>query len=360
MDVFTKIDQFFGIRSSGSSFTTEARAGVTTFVTMAYILFVNPSILGQAVRVDGVDLAAQLLVTTALVSGIGSWLMAFVARYPFALAPGMGTNAYFAFAVVLGLGIPWQIALGAVFVSGVLFLILSLLRIRETIVRIFPHSLKLATTVGMGLFLALLGLENSGLIVKHDVTLVTLGNLRTPESLVSLFGLVLTMILLVRRIRGAILIGILATTAFALLGQFPLYNGSAFSGWSGSLLQLPPWPKDLFLALDIRGSLNWEYASIIFIFLFVGFFDTAGALVGLSQASDVAGKKLEGAAYDACFFVRRFGNSYRSFVGIKYNGLLCGVCSRYRRRRAYRFYCICSWLALFSQYFLLANSCCYS
>lgn len=280
------VDRFFGIRQSGSSFALETRAGLTTFVTMAYILFVNPSILSQAISIPSPNLTAQLLTTTALAAAIGTWLMAFIARYPFALAPGMGTNAYFAFSVVLGMHVPWQTALGAVFISGILFILLSLFRIREMVVRIFPESLRHATTAGIGFFLALLGLENAGLIVKHETTLVSMGNITTPNCIVSLFGLLLTTILLVRKVRGAIFIGIAATTLFAILGKFPIFDGQVFRGLPTSFIQAPQWPKDLLFAMDLRGSLELGILGIVFVFLFVDFFDTAGTLIALSQSTN--------------------------------------------------------------------------
>ncbi len=288
-----KVDKIFQIRASRSSPLIEVRAGLTTFVTMSYILLVNPLILGQAIPIEGIF--PQLLTSTALVSGVGCWLMAFLARSPFALAPGMGMNSYFALSLVLGLGVPWQTALGAVFISGALFVLLSLFRIREVLTQMIPDNLKYASSAGLGLFLAMIGLQNAGIIVKHEHTLVTLGDLHSPATFVALIGLVATLIFLAFRWRGAIVLGIVLATAFAILAQMPVYGGRPFAGFSDGWLRFPQMPKDLWLSLDLKSALTWEMSGVIATFIFMLFFDTAGSLVGLSQ---LAGFPLQKDSHD--------------------------------------------------------------
>lgn len=248
---------------------------------MAYILFVNPQVLGKAINIPGIE--SQLLTTTALAAAFGTLVMALVARYPFAVAPGMGMNAYFTYSVVLGQGIPWQAALGAVFIGGVVFAMLSVARVRELILDAIPLPIKLATTAGIGLFLAIIGCENAGLVVAHPATLVTLGNLGSGGVLLSLFGLFTISALLAHRVRGAILIGIVLTTGLAILTRAPVYNGAAFPGLHGAIIQAPHWPVDLFMAMDLRQAFDLGIFGIIFIFLFVDLFDTAGSLFALSE-----------------------------------------------------------------------------
>lgn len=283
--LLTTIDAYFGVTAAGSRLAIEARAGLTTFLTMAYILFVNPMILGQAIQIDGQPATAQLLTATALAAGIGSLLMGVWARYPFAIAPGMGINAYFTYSVVLGHGVPWQTALGAVFIGGLVFLVLSVTGIREAIINAVPQGLKTATSVGIGLFLAIIGANAAGLIQAHPVTLVQLGNLTSPGVLIALFGLLVTACLLALRVRGALLLGIIASTLAAIACGAPVYAGKAFAGLPGGIVQAPTWPTDLFLAMDLQGALALGVWGIVFMFLFVDLFDTAGTLFGLATKS---------------------------------------------------------------------------
>ncbi|MEA2688847.1 MAG: adenine/guanine/hypoxanthine permease, partial [Candidatus Eremiobacteraeota bacterium] len=280
------IDAYFGIARAGSTVPRELRAGLTTFLTMSYVLFVNPQVLGSAIT--GVDnVFAKLLIVTALAAAIGSLLMALVARYPFAQAPGMGLNAYFAYTVVLGQHIAWQTALGAVFVSGTLFVILSLLGVRQAVVRAIPNPLKFAVTAGIGMFLAFIGLKNAGAIVANPATFVTLGALTSPPVLIALFGLILTSASLVRRVRGAIVYGIAAATLLGIVTHAPLYPGPhgtlvPFGGFPNGVVALPVWPSGLIGALDVRAALSLGAAAIVFTFFFVDFFDATGTLVGLA------------------------------------------------------------------------------
>lgn len=278
-----KVDNWFGVTRAGSSLGTELRAGLTTFLTMAYILFVNPEILSQAIHIDGVDVRGQLLTATAIAASVGSLLMGLWARYPFALAPGMGLNAYFTFSVVLGLGIDWRAALGAVLTSGVVFLLLSLAGIRDRVIQAIPTSLKAATTAGIGLFLAIIGLGTIGIVEPHRVTLVTLGNLTSATVLIGVLGLLTMTSLLILRVRGAILIGIVATTAAAIVSGAPVFDHQPFAGLGGSFLRAPVLPTDLLLQLDLAGAFQRGILGVVFIFLFVDLFDTAGTLMGLSD-----------------------------------------------------------------------------
>src|SRR5476649_435392 len=202
-----RLERYFEFQKLGADWKTEILAGFTTFMTMAYIVFVNPAILHEA----GMPLAA-VTAATCLSAAAGSFLMGGFARYPIALAPGMGLNAYFTYSVVKGMGVPWQTALGAVFLSGVAFLLLTLLGVRQLIVAAIPFELYAAVAAGVGLFIAFIGFRNAGLIVPHPATLVTLGNMRNPHTLLAVFGLLATSALLARRVPAAMLIGILLTT----------------------------------------------------------------------------------------------------------------------------------------------------
>ena len=281
--MLTRIDRFFGVTSSGSSWRIEGRAALTTWLSMCYILVVNPAILGTAVSIDGVDLRAELLSATALCAGVGCCIMGLLARQPFAIAPGMGLNAYFAYTVVLGRGVPWQTALGAVFVSGVCFTLLSVAGVRAAVVRALPRELRVATTAGIGLFLAHLGLQASGIVVEHPATLVTLGDVTGWGPTLTLMGLTLCGVLMHHRVTSAIWVSMLATTALAIACEAPVYAGQAWSGLHGGWIQWPAWPVHLVGALDIAGALQLGLFDIVFVFLFVDFFDTAATLVALTD-----------------------------------------------------------------------------
>jgi len=264
-----RLEQYFEFDRLHTNWRTETLAGVTTFVTMAYIIFVNPSIL----RETGMPFAA-VLAATCVCAALGSILMGAIARYPIALAPGMGLNAYFTYTVVKGMGLPWETALGAVFLSGVAFLILTLAGVRQLIVEAIPAELYAAVAAGIGLFIALIGLRNAGIIVQSPSTLVALGNLRDKNVLLALFGLLVTAALLARGVRAAVLIGILASVAVgAALGlvqwspQF--YSLREMSATAGKL--------------DIRGAWHTGFLEIVFVFLFVDMFDNVGTLVGVSK-----------------------------------------------------------------------------
>jgi len=280
--LFQALAKYFGFKEKGTSWSNEIIAGLTTFVTMAYILFVNPNILGDA----GMPKSAVLM-ATAIGSGIATLTMGLYAKLPFALAPGMGLNAYFAYSVCQGLGLPWQVALGAVFIDGLIFLILSILPVRRWIIQSIPLNIKLATSVGIGLFIALIGLKSAGIVVKSDATLVTLGSLKTPETLLSIFGIIVIALLMALNVKGNILIGILITT---IVGAFIKgSNGEYITHFTGNIIALPNWSEfsKTFLALDILGALKWGFFSIIFTFTFVDMFDTVGTISGLASKLNI-------------------------------------------------------------------------
>lgn len=312
------IDRYFGIQDSGSTVGREVRAGITTFLTMSYILFVNPLILGKVIVVP--NAFQQLLFATAMASCVGSIVMGVVGRYPFATAPGMGLNAYFTFSVCMVLHIPWQTALGAVFVEAILFMVLSLTGVRQIILDGIPTNLKFATTTGIGVFLALIGLENAGIVGRHPETLVTLGQLGSASALLTVFGLVLTAVLLARRVSGAILYGILATTLLAIATHAQVYPGPdtariAFPGLEGAPIQAPVWPRDLFGAMDVRGALTMGLLNVVFVFLFVEIFDTAGTLIGLATKAGYVDEKGQLPRANLAFFSDAVGTAAGAVLG---------------------------------------------
>jgi AGZA family xanthine/uracil permease-like MFS transporter len=287
------IDRYFGIAASGSTLSRELRAGLTTFLTMSYVLLVNPDVLGNAIVIP--DGFPKLLVVTALAAATGSLMMGLIARYPFALAPGMGLNAYFAFTVVLGQKIPWQTALGAVAISGCIFVVLSIVGVRQAIVRAIPNHLKYSVTAGIGMFLAFIGLKNAGVVVANPETFVTLGGLTSAPVLIAIAGLIVTSVLLVRRTPGAILIGIVASTLLAIVTRAPVYFGPKgamvpFAGFSNGLIALPIVPTGLIGALDLKAALGLGVASVVFTFFFVDFFDATGSLVALANKAGILDK----------------------------------------------------------------------
>ena len=263
------IERLFALTSNQSTIRRELLGGVTTFLTMAYIIVVNAQILSQAgIPADGVVFA------TCIASAIATLVMGLYANYPIALAPGMSLNAYFTYTVCLGMHVPWRTALGAVFLSGVLFVLLTVTRVREQIVNGIPHGLKHATAGGIGMFIAFVGLRSAKLVVANRATFVSLGSFADPQVQAACVGIVLTLILMVRRVNGAILLGILGTT---LLGIF-----RGLAQWPSSVLALPN-PHATLLQLDIKGALHLGLVEIIFIFLFVDLFDNVGTMVGVCE-----------------------------------------------------------------------------
>jgi AGZA family xanthine/uracil permease-like MFS transporter len=263
------MDRFFAITERGSTVRTELLAGLTTFLTMAYIVIVNPGILAAA----GIDQGAAFT-ATCLAAAIATMAMGLLANYPIALAPGMGLNAYFAFAVVQGMGVPWQVALGAVFVSGLLFFAVSVLRIREWLINAIPLSLKLGIAAGIGFFLGLIGLQNMGVVVDHPATLVSLGPLSKTSTLLACAGFILIAGLSARRVPGAIVIGIVVTAVAGI--PFGL---TSFKG----IVAAPPSLAPTFLQMDIAGALGLGILGIVFTFFLVDVLDNAGTLIATTH-----------------------------------------------------------------------------
>jgi adenine/guanine/hypoxanthine permease len=263
------LDRYFGLAENGTDLRTEIIAGFTTFLTMAYIVFVNPQILGTT----GMDKGA-VFVATCLASAASTLVMGLYANYPIALAPGMGLNAFFAFTVVVGYKYSWQQALAAVFCSGVLFLLISVFRIREYVINAIPHNLKLAISAGVGLFLGIIALETSGVVVAHPATLVTLGDLTKPAAVLALFGFVLIAALNHRGIIGGTLIGILAVTLIGIPLGLSRYSG---------IVSLPPSLAPTFLQLDFSRAAELTFIIVVFSILLVDVFDNAGTLIGVTH-----------------------------------------------------------------------------
>jgi adenine/guanine/hypoxanthine permease len=270
------LERYFEFQQLGAAWRTEILAGCTTFMTMAYIVFVNPAILHET----GMPLAA-VTAATCLSAAIGSFLMGGFARYPIALAPGMGLNAYFTYSVVLKMGIPWQAALGAVFLSGVAFLLLTALGIRQLIIAAIPFELYAAVAAGVGLFIAFIGFRNSGIILPDPATTVTLGHLNTRSTALALFGLILIAALMAWRVRAAMLIGILATTVIGLL--------TGVAKWAPQTYHL----SDLAATagkLDVGATLRLGFVEIVFVFLFIDLFDNIGTLVAVGKKANLFDK----------------------------------------------------------------------
>jgi AGZA family xanthine/uracil permease-like MFS transporter len=269
------LDRIFRLSENNTNVRTEVVAGLTTFMTMGYVIFVNPGILADA----GIPFNAALF-ATCISAAVATLIMAFSANYPIALAPGMGLNAYFAYtavpyiASVTGSDQAWKIALGAVFFSGCIFMLLTFTRIRVMIINAVPQAIKVGIAAGIGIFIAMIGLQYAGIIVASESTMVWLGDLKAPTTLLSCFGLVFTSVLMARRVRGAILIGVIVTTL------------------AGIVFKIIPVPERLvglpeagttFLALDLKGALKLGFLNVIFVFLFIDLFDTMGTLVGVGE-----------------------------------------------------------------------------
>lgn len=297
------LDRYFKLGEHGTTVRTEVLAGITTFLTMAYIMFVNPSILGDAGMPKG-----SVFVATCLIAALGSVLMGLYANYPIAVAPGMGLNAYFAYVVVLGMGYTWQAALGAVFVSGCLFLLVTIFRIRDQIINGIPPSIRVAITVGIGLFLALIALKSAGVVVESKATLVTLGDLHSPSVILFTLGFFLIVVLDRLRVPGAILIGILAVTVASFI-----FGGNQFQG----VFSAPPSIAPTFLQLDIKTALSSGFLNVVLVFFLVELFDATGTLMGVAKRAGllVPGK------------MERFHRSLLADSGAIFAGSLLGTSS---------------------------------
>ncbi|MBP6934731.1 MAG: NCS2 family permease [Paludibacteraceae bacterium] len=269
-------ENYFKLKQNGTNPRTEIIAGITTFLTMAYILAVNPNILS----VTGMDKEA-LFTTTALASIIATLLMAFWAKLPFALAPGMGLNAFFAFTVVLGMGYSWQFALTAVLIEGVIFILLTLFNVREAIVNIIPKSMRLAISAGIGLFVAFIGLQNAGIVIKDETTFIGLGDITSGSALLGMIGLIITSVLVVKKVKGDLLIGIILTTLIGIPMGLTQING---------FVNLPPSIEPIFFKFEFDHIFTFDMLIVVFTFLFMDIFDTLGTLVGVSTKAKILDK----------------------------------------------------------------------
>jgi len=263
------LERLFQLRQHGTTVNTELLAGLTTFLTMAYIIFVNPTILGDAGMPKG-----AVFVATCLIAALGSLIMGLLANYPIATAPGMGLNAFFAYVVVLGMGLKWQVALGAVFISGCLFLLVTVFRLRELIIRGIPQSLRIGITVGIGMFLAIIALKSAGVVAPSKATYVTLGDLHQTTVVLAVIGFFTIVVLDRLRIRGAILAGILLVTLLSFA-----FAGNQFVG----IFDTPPSIAPTFMQLDIKGALGVGVLNVILVFFLVELFDATGTLMAVAK-----------------------------------------------------------------------------
>ena len=270
-------EKLFRLKEAGTDVRTEVIAGVTTFLTMAYIIFVNPTILADA----GMPKDA-VFVATCLAAALGTAIMGLYANYPIGMAPGMGLNAYFAYAVVGGMGVPWPVALGAVFISGCLFVLVSVFGLREMIVNGIPRSLRTAITVGLGLFLALIALKNAGIVAANPATLVAVGDLHQPAAILAIIGFLLVVTLDRLKVRGAILVGIVVVTVLSFF-----FGGNTFHG----IVSAPPSLAPTFGKLEIGSAMATGIVNIVLVFFLVELFDATGTLMGVANR---AGLLVEG------------------------------------------------------------------
>ncbi|MCF7945259.1 MAG: NCS2 family permease [Spirochaetia bacterium] len=274
------MEKLFKLKEHNTTVRTEVLAGLTTFLTMAYILIVNPVILSET----GMDFGA-LFTATAIAAAFGTLVMAFFANLPFALAPGMGLNAFFAYTVVLGMGYSWQFALTAVFLEGLIFIVLTVFNIREAIVNSIPKNIKKAISVGIGLFIAFIGFQGAGIVVDDAATLVVLGDLTSGAALLAVIGLIITGILLAFKVRGSLLIGIVLTTIIGIF--FGITSWPQGQGWT------PPSLAPIFFKFDFSQIFTFDMLIVLFTFLFVDMFDTVGTLIGVSTKAGIINEKGE-------------------------------------------------------------------
>lgn len=269
-------EKLFKLDEHGTSIKTEIVAGTTTFLTMAYIIFVNPQMLSAA----GMD-SGSVFVATCLAAALGCFIMGFYANYPVALAPGMGLNAFFSFVVVGHMGYSWQVALGAVFLSGICFTVLSLFKIREWIINSIPMPMRKGIAAGIGLFLALIALKNSGIVISNPPTLIALGDMHALPAILACLGFFITIALAHYRVKGGVMFAILAITLIGFLAGDVQYNG---------IMSMPPSIAPTFLQMDIAGAFNVGMISVVFAFLFVDLFDTSGTLIAVADKGKLLDK----------------------------------------------------------------------
>ena len=271
------LKKLFGFDPAKTTIRTELLAGLTTFLTMSYILAVNPSMFSQ---LEGMP-AGAVFTATALAAIVGTLAMALLAKMPFGLAPGMGLNAFFVYTVCMGMGYSWQFALTAVFIEGLIFIVLTLTNLREAIVNAIPISLRNAIGAGIGLFIAFIGLQNAGIIMNNDATLVSLGEITSGSALLAIIGLLITGILVVKNVRGGLLIGILATTAIGIPMGLTDYNG---------IMSMPHSISDIFCKFEWSNIFTLDMLVVVFTFLFIDMFDTIGTLVGVCTKANIIGE----------------------------------------------------------------------
>lgn len=267
------LEKTFDLKSNGTSIKQEFIAGITTFITMAYIIFVNP----QMMAASGMDLGASF-VGTCLAAAIACFAMGFYSNWPVGLAPGMGLNAFFTYTVVGEMGYSWEVALGAVFLAGVLFVIISITPLRQWMLNSIPMNLRIAMGAGVGLFVGFIGLKTGGIIIQNDATFLSLGNFANSETLLAALGFLIISILAIRKVTGAIIIGVLSVTLIGLVFGLVQFNG---------IVSAPPELSPILLKLDIMGALDVAMISVIISFLFVNLFDTAGTLLGVASRANL-------------------------------------------------------------------------
>ncbi|MBC7341824.1 MAG: NCS2 family permease [Clostridia bacterium] len=294
--------RFFQLSENGTDARTEILAGLTTFVTMAYILLVNPVILGNA----GMDKGAVFM-ATALASAISTLFMGLYANYPFALAPGMGLNSFFAFSMVLGSGIPWRTALGLVFLSGIVAVVVTITRLRELLIRAIPMPLKHAVGAGIGLFIAFIGFKNAGIVVSDPNTFINLGSFHKPSTLLATIGLVITAVLVARKIKGGILLGIIITSIIGI----PMHITKLPTSW----VSAPPSLAPTFLQLDLAGALHVAMIPIIFSLFFADLFDTIGTFVGVASRTGMIDEQGNLKRGNRALFADSLGTVFGSLLG---------------------------------------------
>lgn len=285
------IEKCFKLKENKTTFKTELMAGLTTFMTMAYILVVNPSILSTT----GMD-AGALLTATCIASALGTFFMAFFANYPFVLAPGMGLNAYFAFTICAQKGYSWHVALAAVFIEGIIFIILSAINVREAIFNAIPANMKKAVSVGIGMYIAFIGLQNAGVVINNASTCVSLGDVKTVPVALALIGTIITLVLVIRKVKGALLVGILITWILGIICQLAgVYvvdvEAGIYSLIPTGLISAPPSIAPIAGKLSFSGISIFDFIVVIFAFLFVDLFDTLGTLIGVSTKAGFLDKE---------------------------------------------------------------------
>ena len=285
------IEKCFKLKENKTTFKTELMAGLTTFMTMAYILVVNPSILSTT----GMD-AGALLTATCIASALGTFFMAFFANYPFVLAPGMGLNAYFAFTICAQKGYSWHVALAAVFIEGIIFIILSAINVREALFNAIPANMKKAVSVGIGMYIAFIGLQNAGVVINNASTCVSLGDVKTVPVALALIGTIITLVLVIRKVKGALLVGILITWILGIICQLAgVYvvdvEAGVYSLIPTGLISAPPSIAPIAGKLSFSGISIFDFIVVIFAFLFVDLFDTLGTLIGVSTKAGFLDKE---------------------------------------------------------------------